>query len=505
MKMGARVGRRWAWSLGLSLALAIGTSSAASAAEQDENQNSPLKAAAVAAQKKDCKTALEIVGTETGKPGFDRRSDEIRIYFYQIGMACAFDRKEMDLAARYAEAATRIPRAPLPVWQARLALAWQAGKIADTVATVEDMARVNSEALNAMPSEGMFSLYRVVRKEKDENLRRRLLAVLTSPGYAPPEPGMSTDTFRKEYAVILAEAGDNPAATALVTQIESPTTLMSISLDPRLRGMVPAQFDARAAVERHMARLREIAAAHAGVIRPQLYVAQDLALLGKPEDALAVLDAIQPGKPGSPSYADQEDQLNWWWDARARAYSMLGRYDDAATAFTQGKSIAEQGQPNISQTINLAAAQLRFGRFKDSLETLAPIVAGKVKGSPYGMMQFRSVHGCASFLTGKTDDAQADLAYMREHADDAPAALTEMQLCVGDMDGAAASIIKRLDTPDQRVEALIELSDYASPPPSYPRYPTEAALFALKAREEVKAAIARAGGVRSFNVLQPPT
>lgn len=268
--------------------------------------------------------------------------------------------------------------------------------------------------------------------------------------------------------------------------------------------MMPAQFDARAAVERHMAYLREIAAAHAGAIRPQLAVAEELALLGKPLDVLATLDAIEPGKPGGPSYLDQDDQLNWWWDARARAYAMLGRYDDAAAAFTQGKSIAEHGQPNISQTINLAAVQLRFRRFADALATLAPIGAGKVRGSPYGMMQFRAVHGCASFLTGKIDDAKADLAYMREHEADAPAALTETQLCTGDLGGAAASMIKRLDTPDQRVEALSELSDYAAPPSTYPKYPSEAAFAALKLREDVKAAIARAGGVRSFNVLQPP-
>lgn len=494
-----------AWALGASLALALGVSCSVSAADLDDKETNLLRTAAAAAQQKDCKTALDIVTAETGRADFNKRPDQFRAFFYEIGLGCASYQKQFDLAARYADAGTRIPGAPLPFWQARLEFTSRASKLADTVTTVEDMARVNPEALNAIPSRGLVGLYLRIKQQKDDGLRRRLVAVLASSGYSPPEPGVSTDTFREERAATLAEAGDKTAAAALVAQIDEPTTLIAISLDPRLRAIAPVQFDARAAVEKHMARLREIAASHSGVILPQLKVAHDLMLLAKPEEALAVLDAIQPGKPGSPSYADQVDQLNWWWDVRARAYMMLGRYDEAAAAFTQGKSIAENGNPNISQTINLAFAQLRFHRFKDSLETLAPIVAGAVRGSPYGMMQFRSVHGCASFLAGKADDAQADLAYMRAHAEDALGALTDMQLCAGDMDGAAASMIKRLETPDERVNALIELSDYASPPPTFPQTPTHAAFAALKAREDVKAAIARAGGVRSFDILQPPT
>lgn len=494
------------WMTGYSaicLVLAIGTSSPSAAAKRNESLNDQLQAVAVAAQKNDCATALGIVAVETAKSGFQEQSDQIRIYVYQIGVACAVTQGDLAVAARYAEAATRISGAPAHLWRARFVLMWQMGRIADAVTAIEEMALGNPGALNEMPSDDVASFSSVVERGKDDGLRRRLLAVLASPGYVPPEPGMSTDRYRRAYAVILAESGDKLAASALLRQIELPTVLMSISLDPRLREIKPGEVDVRAAAEQHMSKLREISAAHAGVIAPQLDVAEYLLLLGKPEDALAALDVIQPGKPGGPTYADQGDRLNWWWDTRARAYSMLGRYDDAVAALMQGKSISERGEPNISQTINLAAAQLRFRRFKDALETLAPIVAGTIKGSPFGMMQFRSVHGCASLLAGNAEDAKADLAYLRDHVDDAPAALLEMQLCAGDMDGAAASMIKRLDTPDQRVGALLELSDYVAPPSTYPQYPTDAALDMLKQREDVKAAITRAGGVRTFNVLQP--
>jgi tetratricopeptide (TPR) repeat protein len=494
--------RRWAGGLGLSLAVALAGLSPARSAGQTEDPNNSLRKAATAAQNKNCNAALGIVAAEAAKPGFGRLSDQVRTFFYQIGINCAVEQKQFDLAERYAKAATRMPGIPAPFWQARFALTLGAGKIADTVTTVEEMVGGNPEVLNSIPIADFFALSRNVKNLKDPPLLRRLLAVLAG-AYSPPEPGVSTDAFRQQYAAILAEAGDKPAAAALVGQIEAPTVLMSMSLDPRLREMMPARFDVRSSVERHMARMREIAAAHAGVIRPQLFVAEDLALLGKPLDALAVLDAIDPGKAGGPAYSDQDDQLNWWWDARARAYAMLGRYDDAAAAFAQGKAITENGRPNISQTINLAGIQARFGRFTDALATLAPIGAGKVTGSPFGMMQFRAVHGCASFKAGKIGDAKADLAYMREHMADAPGALTETQLCMDDLDGAAASIIQRLNTPDERVEALSDLSDYAASPSTYPKYPGEGAIIALKLRKDVNEAIIRAGGTRSFNVLQP--
>jgi hypothetical protein len=71
---------------------------------------------------------------------------------------------------------------------------------------------------------------------------------------------------------------------------------------------------------------------------------------------------------------------------------------------------------------------------------------------------------------------------------------------MGDMEGAAAVVVRRLDDPDQRVEALLQLSDYDDPPVPVPPAPLDAPLRALKERADVKAAVARAGGIRRFHV-----
>ncbi len=484
----------------LSLLMAIAqVSSSAATAPRQQDPKIALAAAAAAARNKDCKTTLDIVAKQMSASGFAGLSDRVRMYFYELGLACAVQRRLMDLALRYAQAGTNVSGAPARLWQARFFLAWQARHSADAVAAVESMAQANPRALNAMPVDTWHLVYRELKNKP--KLRRRLLKVLASEAYVPDDVGSSTDDFRQEYAVVLAEAGDKAGTAAMVALIDDPKNLIEISVDPRLRDAVPADFDARLAVERHLTRMREIAAAHADMIQPALNVADDFLLLDKGEEALATLEAIHPEKAAD-AFSDRVRQLNWWWNSKARAYAVLGRYEDAVAAYSEGKNLAEFGQANISQTINLSELQLRFGHPADALATLAPIAAGKVPASTFGWMQFHRSHGCASFRIGKMDGARMDLAYVRKHAVDAPASLTSLQLCMGDIDGAAASIIKRLHMPGQRVQALLDLSDYAPPPTAYPKDPAEAGLAALKARADVTAAIARAGGTRRFNI--PP-
>lgn len=89
---------------------------------------------------------------------------------------------------------------------------------------------------------------------------------------------------------------------------------------------------------------------------------------------------------------------------------------------------------------------------------------------------------------------------MAAHERDSPEVLTEVHLCAGDLDAAAAVMIRRLDDSDQRVNALLHLSDYDPPAPRYPLSPYYARLPDLKARADVQAAIKRAGGTRRFHL-----
>jgi len=461
-----------------------------------------LEAAFETMQKDDCPGALTQLKGVIDRRGFSALSDSLRSFAYEIGAYCAASTDPVT-AYRYTMAGTALDTASPNIWDQRLRLEVVGKRYAEAVATVEAMAARNPEALNAIEFRVLVQLSRdLYRDAKLRPQRKRLLALLTAPVYQPQEATASSDGFRKSYAAMLAEDGDKAAAVAMVRRIEEPAYLIQISVDPRLRDALPADFDGRAAVEARLVKAREFAGSHSGSLEAVLEIARYLRQLGRPEEALATLEAARPDGPQAASFTDLNDQRNWWWDDMARSYQMLGRHDDAVNAYRRAIDLKEGGRLNVSQTINLAYAHLAFGKSAQAVAAVADFETGGYGVSAYGLMQMRSVRSCARFLLGQTAEAKADLDYVKAHDKDDPESLTWLSLCADDMDGAAASIIRRLDDADNRSRALLELSDYDDPPPTEPKMPFEGRMDSLKARPDVAAAIQRAGGVRRFR-LQP--
>jgi tetratricopeptide (TPR) repeat protein len=326
--------------------------------------------------------------------------------------------------------------------------------------------------------------------------RKRLLKLLAADAFAPVESSGDAQGLHYDYAKLLADEGDADGARAMLSGLKDPGLLAAALFDPHLRAFLPKDFDLRASAEAELALDRELSARHPDRLDPLLSVASDLRRLGRPGEALAILQAASSKIGDKAAFTDRDDKLSWYWDGLARAYVALGRYDDAISAFRAGAALRENGQPNVSQVINLAHTQNRFGHGEDALKTLSLFDDPKQPLSPYGMMEMRLARGCAQAVSGHAAAGAADLAYAVAHEKDHPEALGDLYLCLGRMDEAAASYIRLLDDPDRRSAALRQLSDYDAPPVAIPPTPFGARLEALKARPDVKSAIARAGGLR---------
>lgn len=457
----------------------------------------PLQAAMDAARAGDCKTSLRLMAPMLTSP--DALPQKVRSAVDLVGLGCALKINDTALAYRYALDGTAFDDAGDEVWRMRLALELDGKQHDAALATVTLMTQGRGAALNGVPVRWLLSLDNALRDAGAAAGRRRLLALLVEPSYQPVEPIPVADLFRQRYAEVLFDAGEKQAALALVAQIDTPSTVMALSLDPRFRGAVPAGFDARKTMAAQLGRLREIAARHPDSLDVVIEIAAAQRLMGQPDAALATLYADNPTVIGARSYADKDQKLNWWWDGVARAHAAAGHYDQAVAAMRQGMGLKEGGQPNVSQTINLAEAQLRYGHFDDALATLAVFDRETLSASPYGVMEMRFARGCASQRAGK-GDPHGDVAFAKAHPKDHPQALADLLLCVGDLDGAAAAFIARLDDPARRVDALLELSEFASPTAAVTVDPVYGRLSALVARDDIKAAVARAGGTRKFNV-----
>lgn len=475
--------------------MALATTSEVSKADTSALERH-IQAGGDKAEQGDCRGSLKHLDAALGDKDFPDLPEVGQGAVYLVAAVCALEVDKQDEAYSYALGGTSRPAASESLWRIRLGIELTEKRDAQAVETIEAIASRSPGGLNAMPIRWFYQLD--LRARSNPALQRRLLRVLSAADYRPQDVATSTDDFKRGYAAILADSGDTAGALAMARSIESPATLLLVSVDPRLRAALPAEFDGQAEVERSLTKARETAANHPESIFAVVQVARYQRMLGRPEDSLATLVAARLDGPQGAAFTDEH--RNWWWDAFARTYEMLGRYDEAVDAFHAGMAGQEYGQSNVSQALNLSYTQLRFGRPAEALSTLSALEKGKYRASPYGKMVMHMAQGCSRIGVGQTAAAKADLDYAAAHEGDHQEALMNLQLCAGDLEGAAGTVIRRLDDPERRSAALLQLSEFDPPPATLPPTPAELRLPELKARPDVQAAIARAGGVRRYRL-----
>ncbi|HEY5721907.1 MAG TPA: hypothetical protein VIT45_06255 [Allosphingosinicella sp.] len=458
-----------------------------------------LKLIGDAYERDDCATVLTLGSPIIDSPNRSGLTDDIAALLFQMAGYCELKQGSKDRAYSHALKGTALDAASDYLWRMRLGLEMDLKRDEAALATILAMTQGRGAALNSVDVGWMWQFSRSLKEAGKQDVRRRLLQLLAGQFYAPDELFGSNEGFRYAYAETLADAGDSAGASAIIGGLRSTSILSKASVDPRFRAFLPASFDFRAAGEAELARDREVMAIHPDRLAAIINAADTLRMLGRPQEAIDLLLAAGPRVADQKEFADRDDSFNWYWDALGRSYEMLGRYDEMVAAFTKGAQHAEGSNPNVSQVINLAHAQYGLGRGDDALRTISAFADGR-KGSPYGEMEMRLARGCANAVAGRPAEAAADLAFAREHEKDHPEALADLLLCMGDMDGAAAAFIRRLEDPDRRADALLQLSDYDDPPFARPSHPIHSRLGALKGRPDVKAAIEKAGGTRRFRL-----
>jgi len=334
----------------------VGAPIDASASDSSDATRAALQHLDDMTQAEDCKGVLTQLASPAFKVILSSLSNDVLLVVDQVGADCASREKRDDLLLPFTMQATSLANAPVDMWRRRLYVQWRQNDHAAMVETIERMADKRPDALNAIKTVSLAQISRELKNKGETDLRRRWLKVLAAPGYVPDEPGVSGAGFRFQYAVVAMEDGDKAIAVAAMARVDSPSLLIGASVDPRLRALIPADFDAKAAVEKDMARLRDVAAAHQNLLQPMLSIVRDERMLGADSEALATLDEVRPDAPGA-NYDDKAGEVNWWWDEVGRANTNLNHYEAAVDAMRHGMAEGEDGSVNVSQTINLAEVQ----------------------------------------------------------------------------------------------------------------------------------------------------
>lgn len=460
-----------------------------------------IRTAVTQAQQGQCADALPVLNASLDQPAIP---DNVKSALLGGVVQCLLAAGDSDTAYRRTLDVTATSHFIGWPWRIRLLLELQRSNLPAAVDTIETISRNDITTLNNVPVEWLIDLSRALfRTDGSGPLQRRLYNVLLRNDYQPRAAVPVTDVFRRNYALLLARTGESEFALAVARQIQATPILIALSVEPGVRSVVAADFDARASLEQYLAMLRSRVSEFPDSLELQIEIASAERQLGRVSAALATLAAADPRAENAPNYADRDQRLNWWWDGVARAQAAANNYDAAIFAMGVGATVDESGGLNVSQAINLGETHLRFGRADRALASLAPFDRNSPPVSPYGEAAMRYVRGCAAALTGNTALAASDLAYLRAHANDNPQALVNVLLCQNDIDGAAVLYIARLDDPEKSGAALLELSDFDLQTAVSQQDPVASRLPALKARGDVQAAILRAGGIRRFNVAPP--
>jgi beta-barrel assembly-enhancing protease len=217
----------------------------------------------------------------------------------------------------------------------------------------------------------------------------------------------------------------------------------------------------------------------------------------RPAEALPVLDEAiaRAMRAGEHSAFSDMDELNWTYDVRARTLYRLGRNDEAVAQMRQAASVPQHGLPNVRNAVDLGALLISLDRPREAVEALADIG----KRWPNAELDYRWVLACAHIMLGDRASAEPHLRYVRNHHTDNEDAAMRAEVCTGDQDGIAAHLIRWLNDPATRSDALLEVQEFPDPKHIGPFDPRYRALWrSVAARDDVRAAIARVGRVGSY-------
>lgn len=377
----------------------------------------------------------------------------------------------------------------------------------DTVSSVvglEGVARGDRQLLNRIPFRDVL---RFIRSVNDQGERRRVLRALFVAEYAQDDdPFLDLSAFWVELAADDVEDKHFAEAREVLGRVTHLKTHAEVLVENRFAVLFedrPADVTLRAVAETGLQRLRTLSAEHPDLLTGPIQIAETLSALGRFDEALAVLDTAARGHdlPAKADFKDYDQFINWWGDTRSEILWLMGRFDDSASQMKKAR-LPEGGFSNISQTLNLAETLNEMGRPKEALETLRVFDAQRAGVSQYGQAMIALEKVCAGAQLDDQAMVKAGLEALKGLEKHAPAALTDGLVCANDMDGAAASLIRRLETPGWRDHALVGLSRFLHSPTPPRGLEIERRIDQLRARPDVQAAAAKAGHVRTFDVYR---
>ena len=352
-----------------------------------------------------------------------------------------------------------------------------------------------AELREALGPEDPWYVFQYFREQDDKVSRARLAAALYRIGWPGGGNLDGTDSLRMMLLQDRLEQGDEAQARDYAASLVTPTSLLPLLLLKRYDALVPPGAD-------RLARLRETVAAYdrqtLDVMGTEpdatriLQRAHFLRSVGRERDAYALLE---PHTRDVAATVEADGQGMWLINEAVYALLSLGRSDDAVRLMERlvARPVAENADL-IGPYINHSIVLLEAGRPAEALAYATTLERDHSQfANDYGKMWIAASIVCSLAALDRGAEATPTLERLRSGFDDNPGALTRALLCLNDLDGVEAVVIRRLESEDPQ-SMVLSLQNYAHSPEAVTGLsPLFERLQAVRERPDVRAALERVG------------
>jgi beta-barrel assembly-enhancing protease len=491
----------WMASIAAAFVLASPVSIADPAASANPASSPPvsLRAALQAFDRGDMAAAETAVLAAVNDPSFAALDETSRHMALALATQVMLQTKNPVKAQQYAIQATQMPQQTVDDWRNRLRAAFGVQDLRDEAQCVTAISRRWGADISVLPAETISNVANNTDLPELSDVRLEMLETLYQRRWHPADGGTASTLWR-ELSRMLLEAKEPDRAARVAVLIDDPDDIIAMRSDTRFQPVLKLRYvksNAQRAAQDRVKTLQEEVRQHPQSLRAVEYLMRTMAKFRMDAEILAlaadVERRIQENGTGSAAYEDFARNYRWVLDARARALSHMGRYDEAVAALRQATQLPDSADP-VDQSINLADLLCDLDRPEEALAALPPVT----KVNAYGRMQVEWVHLSAAIERGSTEGEAQALTYLREHRADSPRTLQRALLRAGALDEAEQWLLQRLNDPTHRVAALLEMQRYFEPP-----RPPRAAQWhglsaALRERATIRAAVAKVGRIDSY-------
>ena len=450
-------------------------------------------------QTDDADEALKNLLASDGFKGLTKARQHIAVYLAGI---VALEKDDAERSLGLLRRATGFDEVSAGDWSMRLLAASRARDHADASLALTTLSERWPESLNEVNARVISST--VHDTPKTGTTRYQLLGALFKANYKTEL--FDVGDWWRDLALLQLEHGDQAAARKALERVTSPAGLISVRADNRfapIRGGIA--LDVPAAVDRQVLEAREAVKAHPTKLMPILRLMTALQQGLQFTEVIRVADdavSAMSGPKGPKIYDDYREFRVWLLNGRSEALFRLGKWDEAIAQLTAARQLPEAGDVNVSQTINLASAYNDLGKPTEARATLALLSDETI--SPYGRMQAAIERLASADQLSDAAEVEKQLGFLREHRDDSISSYQRGLISANRQDEAARLLISRLQDPEQRVDALLEVQDYKEAILGSRAAEWRKRWIAMKNRPDVREAVGKVGNVSEYPILPSP-